>query len=53
LRARHRLSKFLLRAGQRPAGVKAWTLAYMARQYRGKEWRSDLPISSACTARAS
>src|ERR1039457_5241654 len=31
LRARHRLSKFLLRAGQRPAaGVKAWTLSYMA-----------------------
>ena len=31
LRARHRLSKFLLRTGQRPAaGVKAWTLAYMA-----------------------
>jgi transposase len=31
LRARHRLSKFLLRSGQRPAmGVKAWTLGYMA-----------------------
>ena len=31
LRARHRLSKFLLRTGQRPAaGVKAWTLGYMA-----------------------
>jgi transposase len=31
LRARHRLSKFLLRSGQHPAaGVKAWTLAYMA-----------------------
>jgi transposase len=31
LRARHRLSKFLLRSGQRPAtGLKAWTLAYMA-----------------------
>lgn len=30
LRARHRLSKFLLRQGQRPtAGVKAWTIAYM------------------------
>jgi transposase len=30
LRARHRLSKFLLRAGQRPAeGIKAWTVAYM------------------------
>jgi transposase len=30
LRARHRLSKFLLRAGQRPAqGMKAWTQAYM------------------------
>jgi len=31
LRARHRLSKFLLRSGQRPApGVKAWTHAYLA-----------------------
>jgi transposase len=31
LRARHRLSKFLLRSGQRPAtGLKAWTLLYMA-----------------------
>jgi transposase len=31
LRARHRLSKFLLRSGQRPAqGMKAWTLWYMA-----------------------
>jgi transposase len=30
LRARHRLSKFLLRTGQRPAaGVKAWTQPYM------------------------
>jgi transposase len=30
LRARHRLSKFLLRTGQRPApDVKAWTQAYM------------------------
>jgi len=30
LRARHRLSKFLLRSGQRPAaGVKAWTQAYL------------------------
>lgn len=30
LRARHRLSKFLLRTGQRPAqGMKAWTGAYM------------------------
>lgn len=30
LRARHRLSKFLLRQGRRPAaGVKAWTTAYM------------------------
>jgi transposase len=29
LRARHRLSKFLLRQGRRPAeGVKAWTLKY-------------------------
>jgi transposase len=31
LRARHRLSKFLLRSGQRPApGVKTWTQAYLA-----------------------
>jgi transposase len=31
LRARHRLSKFLLRMGRRPAGgMKAWTEAYMA-----------------------
>jgi transposase len=31
LRARHRLNKFLLRTGQRPAGgIKAWTLGYMA-----------------------
>jgi len=31
LRARHRLSKFLLRSGQRPAPeVKAWTQIYMA-----------------------
>jgi transposase len=30
LRARHRLSKFLLRTGQRPAaGVKPWTQAYL------------------------
>ena len=30
LRARHRLSKFLLRTGQRPApGVKAWTQSYL------------------------
>ena len=31
LRARHRLSKFLLRMGRRPAvGIKAWTEPYMA-----------------------
>jgi transposase len=31
LRARHRLSKFLLRTGHRPApGMKAWTQAYLA-----------------------
>lgn len=31
LRARHRLSKFLLRSGQRPAqGIKSWTQPYMA-----------------------
>ena len=45
LRARHRLSKFLLRTGQRPgAGVKAWTKLYMTwvRQLRyeqaAREW---------------
>jgi transposase len=45
LRARHRLSKFLLRTGQRPVpGVKAWTELYMAwvRQLRyeqaAREW---------------
>ena len=45
LRARHRLSKFLLRTGQQPApGVKAWTQAYLAwvRQLRyehaAQEW---------------
>jgi transposase len=40
LRARHRLSKFLLRSGQRPAaGMKAWTLGYIAwvRQLRFKQ----------------
>ncbi len=50
LRARHRLSKFLLRTGRRPAtGVKAWTELYMAwvRQLRyeqaAQEWtRLDL-----------
>jgi transposase len=39
LRARHRLSKFLLRQGQRPAvGVTAWTTAYML-------WVRKLPFS--------
>ncbi len=50
LRARHRLGKFLLRTGQRPAaGMKAWTQAYMVwvRQLRyeqaAQEWtRLDL-----------
>ena len=50
LRARHRLSKFLLRTGRRPASeVKAWTELYMAwvRQLRyeqaAQEWtRLDL-----------
>ena len=50
LRARHRLSKFLLRTGRRPAtGVKTWTELYMAwvRQLRyeqaAQEWtRLDL-----------
>jgi transposase len=45
LRARHRLSKFLLRTGQRPpAGVKPWTVRYLdwVRQLRyersAQEW---------------
>lgn len=39
LRARHRLSKFLLRQGQRPpVGVTAWTTAYML-------WVRKLPFS--------
>jgi transposase len=45
LRARHRLSKFLLRTGRRPAaGIKAWTAAYISwvRQLRyeqaAQEW---------------
>ena len=50
LRARHRLSKFLLRTGRRPViGVKAWSQPYMAwvRQLRyeqaAQEWtRLDL-----------
>ena len=29
LKARHRLSKFLLRHGRRPEGIKAWTKQYM------------------------
>lgn len=29
LRARHRLSKFLLRHGRRPEGIKAWTKKYI------------------------
>ena len=44
LRARHRLSKFLLRTGQRPnAGVKAWTELYMAwvRQLRYEQWARE------------
>jgi len=44
LRARHRLSKFLLRLGQRPAaGVKAWTQLYMAwvRQLRFPQAAQD------------
>lgn len=44
LRARHRLSKFLLRQGQRPAsGVKAWTVAYMTwvRQLRFQQPAQD------------
>jgi transposase len=52
LRARHRLNKFLLRAGQRPAaGVKAWTQIYMAwvRRARIRE-RSSPPWGASCWA---
>ncbi len=44
LRARHRLSKFLLRTGRRPASeVKAWTELYMAwvRQLRYEQAAQD------------
>ncbi len=44
LRARHRLSKFLLRTGQRAtAGVNAWTELYMAwvRQLRYEQWGQE------------
>jgi transposase len=40
LRARHRLAKFLLRMGRRPAvGMKAWTAPYMA-------WVRQVPAAS-------
>ena len=31
LKARHRLGKFLLRHGRRPAGIKVWTQQYLSR----------------------
>lgn len=46
LRARHRLSKFLLRHGRRPPpGVKAWTLRYFA--WLKREVRFELPAQDA------
>ena len=49
LRARHRLSKFLLRHGRRPgAGVKAWTAAYLAWVKKGVHF--DQPAQEATLA---
>jgi transposase len=46
LRARHRLSKFLLRHGRRPAsGVRAWTAAYLNWVKKGVQF--DQPAQSA------
>lgn len=50
-RARHRLSKFLLRAGQRPAdGMKACPLGYMAGARRDRCSRCPQPNSTAKAA---
>lgn len=49
LRARHRLSKFLLRHGRRPtAGMKVWTAAYLAWVKKGV--RFDQPAQEATLA---
>ena len=49
LRARHRLSKFLLRHGRRPAaGIKVWTAAYLAWVKRGV--RFEQPAQEATLA---
>jgi len=46
LRARHRLSKFLLRHGRRPAsGVRAWTAAYLNWVKKGVQF--DQPAQNA------
>jgi transposase len=46
LRARHRLSKFLLRHGRRsPMGVKAWTMKYLGMDKAGGAFRTDSPGS--------
>lgn len=46
LRARHRLSKFLLRHGRRPsAGVRAWTAAYLSWVKKGVHF--DQPAQTA------
>ena len=49
LRARHRLSKFLLRHGRRPAaGMKAWTAAYLA--WVKRDIRFEQPAQEATLA---
>lgn len=49
LRARHRLSKFLLRHGRRsPAGMKAWTAAYLV--WVKRNVRFDQPAQEATLA---
>ena len=49
LRAKHRLSKFLLRHGRRPtAGMKVWTVAYLA--WLKKDVRFEQPAQEATLA---
>jgi transposase len=49
LRARHRLSKFLLRHGRRsPAGMKAWTAAYLVwvkRNVKFDQWAQEATLA--------
>jgi hypothetical protein len=53
LRAKHRLSKFLLRHGRRPAsGVKPWTLNYMAwvkKEVHFEQAAQEIVLSSTAT----